>query len=164
MSSSIQALVAGLRPWARALILEAARVGLQPRLTSTRRSHSQQARLYRRFLAGLSEFPVAAPGHSAHELGLAFDLIVTPLTALADLGNVWEGWGGTWGGRFHDPIHFEAPGVPHYVASKTYLDRLASHPLVEIASYFAPITLQYSTDPTDFGPIVPYLKKLFHTQ
>lgn len=23
------------------------------------------------------------------------------------LGLVWEAWGGRWGGRFSDPVHFE---------------------------------------------------------
>jgi len=29
---------------------------------------------------------------------------------LKDLGQVWESWGGVWGGEFRDPIHFEYPG------------------------------------------------------
>jgi hypothetical protein len=27
-----------------------------------------------------------------------------------DLGTVWTGWGGIWGGDLDDPIHFEYPG------------------------------------------------------
>lgn len=27
-----------------------------------------------------------------------------------DLGQVWESWGGVWGGRASDPIHYEYPG------------------------------------------------------
>jgi len=27
---------------------------------------------------------------------------------LRAFGELWESWGGTWGGRFGDPIHFEA--------------------------------------------------------
>jgi hypothetical protein len=29
---------------------------------------------------------------------------------LADLGTVWQSWGGVWGGALNDPIHFEYPG------------------------------------------------------
>jgi hypothetical protein len=28
----------------------------------------------------------------------------------ADLGQVWQSWGGVWGGALNDPIHFEYPG------------------------------------------------------
>jgi hypothetical protein len=42
-----------------------------------------------------------------HELGRAFDLAASD-AALAKLGRVWESWGGTWGGRGADNIHFEA--------------------------------------------------------
>jgi len=40
-------------------------------------------------------------------LGLAFDMVVTPMTALKPLGELWERLGFTWGGRFNDPIHFD---------------------------------------------------------
>ncbi len=34
-------------------------------------------------------------------------MTVSPKSALTDLGRAWEAIGGTWGGRFKDPIHFE---------------------------------------------------------
>jgi hypothetical protein len=96
--------VPALQPWARALLN--ATPGVQ--LTSTRRSAAQQRALYRRYLAGKSRYPAAPPGHSKHELGLAFDAWHPDERVLAALGKLWESWGGTWGGRFNDPIHFEA--------------------------------------------------------
>ena len=119
MSASIHALIPDLQPYARQLLLVAGNNGLQPRITSTRRSHTEQARLYRRFLAGQNPYPVAPPGQSAHEFGYAFDMMIqgaSPklmLISLSDLGAVWEGWGGVWGGHFQDPIHFEFPGFRH---------------------------------------------------
>lgn len=121
MSASLGALVPALRPYARALVDLAGRAGLQPRVTSTRRSHAEQARLYRRYLAGQQQYPVAPPGSSAHEFGMAFDMITSAmnLADLADLGKVWVSWGGVWGGDFDDPIHFELPGFAHAVRAKS---------------------------------------------
>jgi len=67
--------------------------------------------LYARFLRGANPFPVAPPGTSAHETGEAFDLLVTPVDYLPDLGALWISWGGQWGGN-RDPVHFQLPGAP----------------------------------------------------
>jgi hypothetical protein len=106
----LDALDSSLIQPAKALVDAAGAAGLLPQVTSTLRSHSEQARLYRRFQAGLSQYPVAVPGTSAHEYGFAFDVVVTPMAALGELGALWESWGGEWGGRGSDPIHFQAPG------------------------------------------------------
>lgn len=80
--------------------------GLHPRITSTVRTHADQARLYRAWLArGKTGLPAAPPGRSNHQLGLAFDMVADNLPGL---GALWESWGGKWGGRFNDPVHFEA--------------------------------------------------------
>lgn len=116
MASSLGGLIPELRPWAHALVLAAGRAGLQPRITSTRRSHAEQTRLYRRYLAGLQPYPVARPGTSAHEYGYAFDMVTSPLGSLGAVGELWESWGGIWGGHprrrgsGYDPVHFEFPG------------------------------------------------------
>ncbi len=102
-----------LQPWARELYLLAERFGMRPRVTSTRRSVRQQAILFetrRRVLAGelpasAQPFPVAAPGTSTHELGLAFDMVVHPEGAQQILGDVWRGWGGVWFAS--DDIHYQ---------------------------------------------------------
>jgi hypothetical protein len=111
MATGLHTLVPWLQPFATELVNVAAAAGLAPRVSSARRSHSQQALLYRRFLAGQSRFPAAPPGNSSHEIGLAFDLWINDESQFDDLGSVWESWGGIWGGHFHDPIHFEGPGV-----------------------------------------------------
>ncbi len=73
-----------LAPFAVALVDAAAAAGLQPRVTSTVRTHSEQGRLYRGFLANPQrQYPVAPPGYSAHEYGEAWDMVVTPMEALA---------------------------------------------------------------------------------
>ncbi len=110
MSTSLNALVPELQPFARALVEEAGKVGLSPRVTSTLRTRAEQERLWRRYQAGVSPFPVAPPGTSSHEYGEAFDMIVTPFEALADVGAAWQAWGGTWGAE-RDPVHFELPGA-----------------------------------------------------
>jgi len=79
----------------------------QVEVTSVARSSVTQARLYREYLAGKSTYPAAPPGRSYHEYGRAFDLKADP-RILAYLGAVWSSWGGTWGAKFGDPIHFEA--------------------------------------------------------
>ncbi len=99
------------------LVDAAGRAGLQPRITSTVRTNSQQARLYRGYLANpLRQFPVAPPGFSAHEYGWAFDLVVTPMEALADVGYTWQQWGGGWNPR--DAVHFELPGASERARQK----------------------------------------------
>ena len=111
MATGLHSLESWLQPAAVQLVNIAAAAGLGPKVSSARRSHAQQALLYRRFLAGQSRFPAAPPGNSMHELGLAFDLWVNDESQLADLGQVWEqNMGGVWGGHFKDPIHFEAGG------------------------------------------------------
>jgi LAS superfamily LD-carboxypeptidase LdcB len=105
-----------LRPWATALLLQARREGLAVVLASTRRSWSTQSRLYRRYLLnkrldpggeGIRYLPAARPGTSLHQVGRAFDLNGDS-RALTRLGAIWKSWGGTYGGAFNDPVHFEA--------------------------------------------------------
>jgi len=95
-----------LRPWFEALVREAQRLDPNARVTSARRSSSEQAKLYRRYLAGQSRFPVAPPGRSYHEYGRAIDMVAEP-AVLRRLGAAWEAIGGVWG-KERDPIHFQA--------------------------------------------------------
>lgn len=96
-----------LRPYFIALLQAMQRVEPTARVTSAYRSPSAQARLYRRYLAGASQYPVAPPGRSKHEYGRAIDIVASP-GLLRAAGLAWEGIGGRWGGRFNDDIHFEA--------------------------------------------------------
>ena len=100
--------LAGLRPvfkpWAEALIQVARRYSLSPHITSGYRSVEKQRRLYERYLLGQHPFPVAPPGKSMHNYGLAFDMISNDNPWL---GLVWEYWGGRYGGK-RDSVHFSA--------------------------------------------------------
>jgi hypothetical protein len=109
-------LVEELQGPATDLVDAAGRAGLLPRITSTMRSNSEQRRLYNRFLAGQAGYPVAPPGQSAHEYGLAFDMVVSPMEALADVGATWQSWGGGWNPR--DAIHFELPGASEWAKTQ----------------------------------------------
>jgi len=110
MGADVNTLVDELRDAARALDAAVWASGLQGRFTSTRRSHTEQARLYRAFISGRHPFPVAAPGSSAHEYGEAFDYLVSPPEYQEDVGLTWVAWGGEWGGK-GDAVHFELPGA-----------------------------------------------------
>jgi hypothetical protein len=108
LSSDLGQLIPEFVPFANDLVLAAGRAGLQPRVTSTRRSSAEQTRLYNRYLAGASRYPAAPPGTSAHEFGYAFDLVTSPLEALPDVGAYWKSMGGVWFPS--DEVHFEYPG------------------------------------------------------
>lgn len=157
MSASINSLVPELRPYARALVDLAGKNGLQPRITSARRSHAEQTRLYRRYLAGLNPYPVAPPGSSAHEFGMAFDLVISPydLALFKQLGQIWVSWGGVWGGAFQDPIHFELPGFPHKAAEAGPLTAIGK----TIVSLATPTALQtkQATSADQFRAANPWL-------
>src|SRR5206468_8612487 len=94
MAARLDLLDPKIRDAARALVDAASAARLQPRVTSTLRSHSEQVRLYRRYLAVGAGFPVAPPGESAHEYGLAFDLVVSPMEGRAVVGYHWQTGGG----------------------------------------------------------------------
>lgn len=86
-------------------LLDAAhRAGIPAQVTSGYRTHAQQRALYRRYLAGMNPYPVAPPGTSDHEFGLAVD-IWTGQDALNDvLGRSWVAAGGRWSTA--DRVHF----------------------------------------------------------
>jgi hypothetical protein len=113
VSGQIALLDAALQPGAIALVAEARDAGLSPVVTSTRRTYAEQKRLYEKFLAGQSQYPASPPGVGSHEFGWAFDMVVSPMDYLDDLGDLWESWGGTWGGNWRNPdrIHFELKGA-----------------------------------------------------
>lgn len=80
-------------------------------ITSTVRTYREQKFLWDRYQKGEANFPAAPPGHSAHEYGWAFDMIVSPNVYQRDVGAAWEQyWGGKYGGT-KDPVHFELPGA-----------------------------------------------------
>src|SRR5713226_2676453 len=132
MGGSIDDLVPELIDAARALVAAAGAARLQPRVTSTVRTNSEQRRLYSRFLAGAAGYPVAPPGFSSHEYGEAFDMVVTPMEALADVGYTWQQWGGGWNPA--DAVHFELPGASERARQNGQAAERKSPFLVELAS------------------------------
>ena len=131
-------LIPEMQPFAAELVDAAARAGLQPRVTSTRRSHSLQMRLFLRALRGESPYPALPPGRSPHEYGYAFDMILTPYDALWDAGAVWQDAGGKWGGEA-DPIHFEFPGFVPPPISETAVRILSGADLPWYLQIFLPM-------------------------
>ena len=81
-----------------------------PTITSTLRTRAEQQFLWDRYQRGLSSLPAAPPGHSAHEWGWAFDMVVSPEQWQPSVGRLWAKWGGAYGGR-RDPVHFELKGA-----------------------------------------------------
>lgn len=88
-------------------------------ISSGYRSMEQQAAMYAAYLADPnSPYPVAPPGASMHNYGLAFDV---PEAQGIDLYHTIGGdrigsefnlcWGGNWTGSTYDPVHYEfCPG------------------------------------------------------
>ena len=105
-STSTRMLDAHLRPHADRFIRVLKRFYTEVRVTSTRRSLDTQRVLYANYVAGCSRIPAAKPGRSLHAVGLAFDLHLVP-PDYATAGRVWEALGGSWGGHYGDPIHFD---------------------------------------------------------
>lgn len=101
MSASLGTLDSRFRPWAQWLVDWARWAGLNPQVTSTYRSLKEQARLYREYQAGRHPLPVAPPGRSLHNYGLAVDLVADDLPRL---GRLWMQVGGSWSAS--DPVHF----------------------------------------------------------
>ncbi len=95
-----------LLPWFRWVVANLTELDGSTRVSSAFRTYAEQARLYRRYLAGQSRYPVAPPGSSYHEYGRAIDVVARP-EALRRVGLMWRAAGGTWGGE-RDPIHFHA--------------------------------------------------------
>ena len=77
-------------------------LGFSARVTSGYRSPKKQAALYSRWLRGLQPYPVAPPGTSDHERGLAIDVVSTNTPALVAL---LTSAGLFWAGEA-DPVHF----------------------------------------------------------
>lgn len=90
-------------------------LGFDARVTSAYRSRAKQAWLYNRWLQGLQSYPVAPPGTSDHEKGLALDVVSTNLPQLVSL---LTSAGLRWAGEA-DPVHFAlGPGKSQASAKK----------------------------------------------
>ena len=106
--ASLLDLIPEMQPWAQRLLDVITQAGASFTLTSVFRTFQEQQKLYSDYLAGKSKYPAARPGGSAHEVGMAFDLVLDNPGDQTQSGQVWSGWGGNWAQG--DPIHFEWPG------------------------------------------------------
>lgn len=82
--------------------------GFNARVTSAYRDPRKQAALYSAYLRGETPYPVAPPGTSMHEKGLALDAVSDNQEKLVGL---LTSAGLSWFGP-SDPVHFELGGAP----------------------------------------------------
>jgi len=82
------------------------RRGVRTVVTSTFRSVREQTFLYNMFLRGQTSFPVAPPGRSRHQFGLAVDLIPVDPSDLPVVVDVMRAVGFRWAGTA-DSVHFD---------------------------------------------------------
>lgn len=92
----------GLQRWLQPHARELVRLFPRLTVTSVYRSRTEQLRLWNN--RKYNPYPVAPPGQSLHEYGLAFDM-VGPRELLYEAGRVWNAAGGHWSSK--DEIHFE---------------------------------------------------------
>lgn len=109
--ASLRTLHPQLVPWARWIYNLGKSYDPLLVVTSARRSPGKQQQLYDKYRRGESSVPVAPPGGSLHEYGLAFDMARIGKDPLTDpllnwLGRVWTYYGGRHGGA-RDPVHFQ---------------------------------------------------------
>lgn len=108
MAVNIARLNPKLRTIARNIPRAARTMGFNARVTSGYRSPVLQARLYNEYIQGRSHYPVAPPGSSLHEKGLAIDVVSDDtqklVSLLTSVGLSWYGPG--------DPVHFSIKGAP----------------------------------------------------
>lgn len=107
MADTISTLDARVRPRAAAFLRALEQHGIRYQVTSTLRTVARQQQLYAAWRAGRNRYPVALPGRSTHNYGLALDLVhdgnQQTVTALARrAGLVWFGAG--------DVVHYDVFG------------------------------------------------------
>lgn len=85
--------------------------GVVIKVVSAKRSTAQQQRLYANRAS--NKYPVAVPGTSKHERGMAVDVARVTPAAWSIIGQAGKQAGLRWGGDFSrsDPVHFELPSA-----------------------------------------------------
>jgi hypothetical protein len=87
-------------PLVRAFVSAFADAGIRVTVTSGVRTRAQQEKL----ASSPNPYPVAAPGRSQHEFGVAVDMVANPREFQAVLGEVWKMLGLNWSAS--DEVHF----------------------------------------------------------
>jgi hypothetical protein len=95
------------RKWCEFVLEVASARGFAPTVTSGFRSYSEQKRLYDAYRTGRSRIVAAPPGHSAHESGLAMDVVAGNGQQAALLA-LLKGFGGEL--VANDSVHVQYPG------------------------------------------------------
>ena len=80
--------------------------GFQMVVTSTKRTRVEQQSLFDQFQLGNRKFPVARPGTSRHEIGLAIDAVALPASRRPELVEIMQSVGFRWAGP-SDFVHFD---------------------------------------------------------
>lgn len=118
MSIQLRGLHSALRPNAEWALAVANYYGVRPRVTSVYRSWHEQAELRERYEAGIHPYPVARPGTSAHNYGLAWDSVLPePYASSPEWQRWWEAVREAAGFNVpsNDDIHAELPNWAAYV-------------------------------------------------
>lgn len=136
MASSI------IGPIADAVIAAFRQLGVRLKKTSEWRSIERQRELYEN--RGSSPYPVARPGRSQHEYGLAVDMVADPRIHQNTVGEVWNQLGLFW--NVSDPIHFAVFSAQKWREVLDILERRKILPQVSPA----PATL-----PAEAPPVYP---------
>ncbi len=115
MAASLSQLRGG-RANAEWLVHTVRELGVDVRVTSVLRSRAKQEYLWNLRQAGKWPYPVAAPGTSAHEYGLAWDSWVPePYMPWWVAVRRWAGWDVPLPDT--DPVHAQIPNWREYVTS-----------------------------------------------
>jgi len=129
MGTSLLQLEPSTRAAYRRALAQLSLEGIRVTTTSTRRTKAEQQVLFDRALAGRSAFPVARPGTSTHELGIAVDLEPKNPADLPRVVRVLEIFSFVWAGA-SDRVHFTYRG-PRAAAAVQALCRLMDLPLAK---------------------------------
>jgi len=89
-----------IEPIVKAVVAVFASHGIKITVTSGLRSKERQTELY----GTNNPYPVAQPGTSQHEYGLAVDMVANPRSNQALLGQIWKALGLYWSEA--DEVHF----------------------------------------------------------
>lgn len=143
LNNDVKRLVSAMKKQARKL-------GFTVRVTSGVRSSERQRELYAN--RGTSPYPVAPPGRSQHEYGLAVDLVAKPYEFQNFLVDWWLSAGGYWSAD--DPIHFAVfdPATwSRILAGTTAKPNAPTQPTLFPTSGKENFTLPVSAAPTSQG-------------
>jgi hypothetical protein len=114
-----------IEPIVKAVVAVFAAHGIKITVTSGLRSKERQAELY----GTNNPYPVAEPGTSQHEYGLAVDMVANPRSNQALLGQIWKALGLYWSEA--DEVHFATfdRATWSYVLSKIKSPKVEEEPV-----------------------------------